>query len=122
MIAARPTNTNVPGWIVVLLLGTLMGATAGLSSSAMHARAVLDESAISTGATTAPTSTPPPADATPASEPKPLSKSSVGLPQRINQIVLPGTELEVRPSEDHDEPLVLRIVATYKHGTAYRYD
>ena len=57
-----------------------------------------------------------------ADQPKPLSKSSVGLPQRINQLVLPGTELEVRPSEDHDEPLVLRVVATYKHGTAFRYD
>lgn len=62
------------------------------------------------------------AEAPAADQTKPLSKSSVGLPQRINQIVLPGTELEVRPSEDHDEPLVLRVVATYKHGTAYRYD
>lgn len=57
-----------------------------------------------------------------ADQSKPLSKSSVGLPQRINQLVLPGTELEARPSEDHDEPLVLRVVATYKHGSAFRYD
>jgi hypothetical protein len=65
----------------------------------------------------------PPATELPAADQaKPLAKSSVGLPQRINQIVLPGTELEVKPSEDHDEPLVVRLVATYKHGTAFRYD
>ncbi|MGD9648830.1 MAG: hypothetical protein AB7U73_24170 [Pirellulales bacterium] len=59
----------------------------------------------------------------PTDDAKPLlAESSVGMPQRINQIVLPGTQLEVRPSDDHDEPLVLRIVASYKHGTAFRYD
>lgn len=47
---------------------------------------------------------------------------TVGLPARIDQIVLAGTELEVRPREDRRAPLVVRIVNTFRHGTAYRYD
>ena len=78
----------------------------------MFAVAVLLLAALSVRATETPA----------ADQAKPLSKSSVGLPQRINQLVLPGTELEARPSEDHEEPLVLRVVATYKHGSAFRYD
>ena len=83
----------------------------------MFAVAVLLLAALPVGAAESPATELPAAD-----QSKPLSKSSVGLPQRINQLVLPGTELEAKPSEDHDEPLVLRVVATYKHGTAYRYD
>jgi hypothetical protein len=41
---------------------------------------------------------------------------------RIDQIVLPGTELEVRPLDDRAKPVVLRILNTYPHGTAFRYD
>ena len=38
------------------------------------------------------------------------------------QIVLPGSELEALPIEDRNAPVVLRIVASYPHGTARRYD
>jgi len=50
------------------------------------------------------------------------SKTSVGMPAQIRQIVLAGTELEAKPIEDRKTPVVLRIVATYPHGTAFRYD
>jgi hypothetical protein len=49
-------------------------------------------------------------------------ESSVGLPARIEQLVLPGTELEVRPLDDRKTPIVLRIADTARHGTAFRYD
>jgi hypothetical protein len=50
------------------------------------------------------------------------SKSTVGMPKRIEQLVLPGTELEVRPIDDRRAPIVVRIVNTYPHGSAFRYD
>jgi hypothetical protein len=50
------------------------------------------------------------------------SKSTVGMPARINQLVLPGTELEVRPIDDRRAPIVVRIVDAYPHGSAFRYD
>jgi hypothetical protein len=50
------------------------------------------------------------------------SKSTVGMPKRIDQLVLPGTELEVRPIDDRRAPIVVRIVNTYPHGSAFRYD
>src|SRR5262245_22427723 len=48
--------------------------------------------------------------------------STVGMPARIDQIVLPGTELEVKPLEGRRAPVVLRIVSVAPHGTAFRYD
>lgn len=51
----------------------------------------------------------------------PLAQSTVGMPARIEQLVLPGTELVVAPTDPH-APLVLRIVATWPHGDAQRYD
>jgi hypothetical protein len=48
--------------------------------------------------------------------------TTVGLPARIEGLVLPGPELEVAPQADHNAPLVVRITNTYKHGTGYRYD
>ena len=50
------------------------------------------------------------------------SKSTVGMPKRIEQLVLPGTELEVRPIEDRRAPIVVRIVNTFPHGSSFRYD
>lgn len=52
----------------------------------------------------------------------PLSKSSVGKAVRIKQLLLPGTELEARPLENRQSPIVLRIVDSFRHGTAYRYE
>jgi hypothetical protein len=48
--------------------------------------------------------------------------TTVGMPARIEQIILPGTELEVKPHDDRRRPIVLRIVKAYPHGTAFRYD
>ena len=49
-------------------------------------------------------------------------ETSVGMVARIDQIVLPGTELEARPLDDRAKPVVLRIVSVYPHGTDFRYD
>lgn len=47
--------------------------------------------------------------------------STVGRPTRIEQHVLPGSELEVKPLTERT-PIVLRIVRVFPHGTAFRYD
>ena len=52
----------------------------------------------------------------------PKSTSTVGMPAKIEQLVIPGPELEVKPLEDRRAPLVLRIAAAYPHGSAFRYD
>jgi hypothetical protein len=47
----------------------------------------------------------------------------VGRGVDIRDAMLPGTELHVRKSRGLADPLVLRIVAAYPHGTAgFRYD
>ncbi len=50
------------------------------------------------------------------------SNTTVGMPARIDQLVLAGTELEVRPIDDRRAPIVVRIVDAYPHGSAFRYD
>jgi len=47
--------------------------------------------------------------------------SAVGMPAQIEQIVIPGPELAVRPVTDRG-PLIVRIVNTFPHGTDFRYD
>lgn len=47
---------------------------------------------------------------------------TVGMPGRIEQLILPGSELEVKPLDDPRAPVVVRIESAYRHGTAYRYD
>ena len=54
-----------------------------------------------------------------AQEPR---ETAVGMRGRIEQLVVPGSELEVKPLDDPRTPVVLRIVAVYPHGTAHRYD
>ena len=49
-------------------------------------------------------------------------ETTVGMTARIDQLVLPGTELEVIELRDRKLPVVLRIVEVYPHGTAFRYD
>jgi hypothetical protein len=49
-------------------------------------------------------------------------QSTVGMPARIDQIVLPGPELEVKPLRDDRTPIVLRIAGAFVHGTSFRYD
>jgi hypothetical protein len=57
-----------------------------------------------------------------ADSPPPRSTSTVGMPAKIEQLVLPGPELEVKPLEDRRAPVVVRITGVYPHGTAFRYD
>ncbi|WP_442481724.1 hypothetical protein [Aeoliella sp. SH292] len=47
--------------------------------------------------------------------------TTVGVPATIEDHVLPGPELEVKPLADRDAPFVLRIVETYPHGESHRY-
>lgn len=47
---------------------------------------------------------------------------TVGMPSKIEGLVLPGSELEVKPLDDRKTPIVLRITEVYKHGDSYRYD
>jgi hypothetical protein len=49
------------------------------------------------------------------------AKSSVGMPVRIEQVVLPGSELEPVPVTDKTL-VVIRIDKVFPHGTAFRYD
>jgi hypothetical protein len=51
-----------------------------------------------------------------------VRSATVGMSGRIDGVVLPGPELEVKPLDDARAPLVLRVVAVYPHGTAHRYD
>ena len=48
--------------------------------------------------------------------------ASVGMPVRIENLVLPGSELEVKPLDDRRAKIVIRITSVNKHGTAHRYD
>jgi hypothetical protein len=50
-----------------------------------------------------------------------ISESSVGFPVRLQQLVLPGSELEAVPWDDKTL-VVVQIEAVYPHGTAFRYD
>lgn len=47
--------------------------------------------------------------------------SPVGMPARLEQIVLPGSELVAKPIEASG-PLIVRIVETFPHGSDFRYD
>ena len=47
---------------------------------------------------------------------------TVGISTRLDQVVLSGTELEVKPLTDRGTPVVVRIVEVYPHGTSFRYD
>ena len=48
--------------------------------------------------------------------------ANVGMMARIQQIVLPGSELISRPTDSHTAPVVIRIDAVYPHGDGFRYD
>ena len=48
-------------------------------------------------------------------------ESTVGMRARIQELVLPGSEVTVKPTA-HDTPVVVRIVARRPHGDAFRYD
>jgi len=50
-----------------------------------------------------------------------LAPSSVGVPVAVDQLVLPGPELEPIPITDKT-PVIVRIDRIFPHGTAFRYD
>ncbi|MEL7337706.1 MAG: hypothetical protein AAFN70_16050, partial [Planctomycetota bacterium] len=45
----------------------------------------------------------------------------IGMPRVINDVILPGPRLQVRPLEDRDDPFIVRIVSTTPHGEGFRY-
>ncbi|MEZ6065121.1 MAG: hypothetical protein R3B90_05320 [Planctomycetaceae bacterium] len=47
--------------------------------------------------------------------------ANVGLPGKLTDVVLPGSELTVGPVDD-DTPVIIRIDAVRPHGTDHRYD
>lgn len=47
---------------------------------------------------------------------------TVGMPARVEGLVLPGPELQAKPLEDRRTPVVLRVTEVYKHGDGFRYD
>ena len=55
-------------------------------------------------------------------ETPPPNHPSVGVAARINQLVLPGTELEPKPLADRQAKMVVRIIEVYPHGSSFRYD
>jgi len=58
----------------------------------------------------------------PAQVPTPLKETTVGMPGRLEGVVLPGTELEAKPHDDRKRPVVIQSLTVYPHGTAFRYD
>lgn len=49
-------------------------------------------------------------------------KVPVGISGRLEQVVIPGDLLEERPIDGNKTPIVLRIEASFKHGSDHRYD
>ena len=49
-------------------------------------------------------------------------KVPVGISGRLEQVVIPGALLEERPIDGSKTPMVLRIEASYPHGSNHRYD
>ena len=49
-------------------------------------------------------------------------ESNVGMNATIQGLILPGTELKVKPLTDNELPIVLRIKKSYVHGSDFRYD
>jgi len=57
-----------------------------------------------------------------AQEPEFKAQTTVGMSGKLEQIVLPGTELETKPIDDRKSPIILRIVRVFPHGSDFRYD
>ncbi len=51
-----------------------------------------------------------------------LASSSVGLPVKIEQLVIPGPKVKAKPIVEKLAPIVVRIIDVYPHGEALRYD
>lgn len=46
----------------------------------------------------------------------------VGMVGRIDQVVIPGGEVEAVPADDPLAKVMVRVVETYRHGDGHRYD
>lgn len=51
-----------------------------------------------------------------------IPSTPVGMAGRLDQVVLPGSELEAAPITDPKTPIVVRVLATFPHGAHFRYD
>jgi len=49
-------------------------------------------------------------------------ETTVGMAGTLEGVILPGSELERARKDDRTDPVVLRVVRVYKHGSAFRYD
>ncbi|MDP1563932.1 MAG: hypothetical protein Q8M16_21330 [Pirellulaceae bacterium] len=56
----------------------------------------------------------------PVSEPR--KQSTVGSVGRLNEVLLPGSLLRVKPLENRDAPIIVRIVDSFPHGDSFRYN
>lgn len=59
--------------------------------------------------------------ATAAAQSRDEREASVGMRARVEQVMLPGSELVAKPSS-FEAPLVLRVLKTWPHGEHLRYD
>ncbi|MBL8852915.1 MAG: hypothetical protein JNK57_02980 [Planctomycetaceae bacterium] len=50
------------------------------------------------------------------------SQATVGSVGRLKEVLLPGSLLRVKPLDDRDAPIVVRIVDSFPHGDSHRYD
>lgn len=61
------------------------------------------------------------AGAVTAADEEPGHSTTVGMPATIEELVLPGPLLEVKPLENRDAPFILRLVESFPHGSSHRY-
>lgn len=98
-------------WIATLMLCTSMFAITARSSSAADEKQASAKSEMSQTVAKQQDGTDPS-----------LLVTTVGMAKRLDQIVIPGAKLQVKPITDRHDPFILRIVETYPHGTDFRYD
>lgn len=55
-------------------------------------------------------------------EEAPPRPPTVGIPRRLEGLLLPGTELEAIPSADRKAPVMVQVLRVYPHGSLFRYD
>lgn len=101
-------NVREAAWAAILVAATL--ATLVAATLATSRQALAEETAAEGDA---------PRSAADADVPP---ESSVGIPARIEQVVLPGTELQAAPWDDRRAPVVAQVLAVFPHGDAFRYD
>lgn len=51
---------------------------------------------------------------------QPLASATVGIPQTIHDLILPGSELIAKPLEG-DPAIIVQVVDAFQHGDSFRY-